>query len=569
MLGGFKEESRRLDIDIGDDHQVDELSLSPVFRTVSFVVGLGDQMAITGLTITAFLDDRRVAKTISDTMGRVEIELIERSHVLEISYPGYDRQEIRLEWDEDDAEFRIDGVSLPDVPTLILSRSKSPLFLAELQSKVAPKQTVVLDIEGGTPPYAVSFKNMPPASGSGAFITGTQVHLGDIGRTQETIVVTDSVGETIDRTIEVGAALVIEPAATTVAPGTAHRFRAFGGRPPYRFSSPTFTGLAIDPMTGIAIAPNEGARTRVVVEDANGAQAIAVLVTQRITNEAISPMLIERAALRGQSKHEIIAVNGAHNQIKVYTSDTMGLLSLHSMIALPESEQVDDLARVPRGHPIPNSPIENNSNPEDDHGYWPPKPKPWPQDYQRPDNEIWPEESNGRPMTSPSVDGSRTEDEDVLPERPEQLAYLSNGAVSAIGIIGSDDSGDIAEIARHSLDTDTGRAISVGLIDGETYIVVLTLAEIIVFKWSGTTLEETLRLAHSGRNVVGVGPAFMHRDLTGDGRPDLIYMSQRKNETDRWSEIHLVPSLYTFGQRPCLAQCPPLQPVDMPGYLGT
>ena len=161
---------------------------------------------------------------------------------------------------------------------------------ATAPSQLAPLGPGLVKAVGGTPPYAFAFEANPPASGGDAQLDplSGEFRLGSLGRTSESIRVTDARNETQLVTIEVGEALAIDPTRAVVDPAALADFDAVGGAPPYTFHIEGVTEDRVASDTGIFVAGGTGGRAAtVIVTDANGAEARAeVQVTLNFTSGA-------------------------------------------------------------------------------------------------------------------------------------------------------------------------------------------------------------------------------------------------------------------------------------------
>ena len=149
---------------------------------------------------------------------------------------------------------------------------------ATAPAQLSPLGSGLVKAVGGTPPYAFAFEVDPPATGGDATLDALsgEFRLGSIGRTTETIRVTDQRNETQVVTIEVGEALAIDPTRAVVDPAGLADFDAVGGAPPYTFRIEGVTEDRVASDTGIFVAGATGGRAAtVIVTDSNGAEARA------------------------------------------------------------------------------------------------------------------------------------------------------------------------------------------------------------------------------------------------------------------------------------------------------
>lgn len=138
----------------------------------------------------------------------------------------------------------------------------------------APKVTVNKDIKlsvtGGKPPYILN------VTGGGSVNSSTGIYTAGPTSGDVSLVVRDSTGLTLNRTIAVEAEagprpLTLSPVSVDVYISTSSTFTASGGVPPYTYSLTTGTVLgSINTTTGLYTAPVTIGKDTVTVQDSTG-----------------------------------------------------------------------------------------------------------------------------------------------------------------------------------------------------------------------------------------------------------------------------------------------------------
>jgi len=137
---------------------------------------------------------------------------------------------------------------------------------------VAPMESVPFVGLGGQPGYGFSV-----ASTTGGTIDARGLYRAGTGGGTDVVTVTDDNGQVATATVTVGPALSLSLLGTDVRPGTASFLVATGGKAPYRFGfaprGNRSLGTVGEPTGGYVPGLNVGARDRLMVTDAAGAQA--------------------------------------------------------------------------------------------------------------------------------------------------------------------------------------------------------------------------------------------------------------------------------------------------------
>lgn len=146
--------------------------------------------------------------------------------------------------------------------------------ISPLGPSVAPAGMVQFSATGGS---GTGFTFTLSKNNSGGVITATGAYTAGLtGKTVDTVLVTDSLGNTASTSVSVGGALAINPTMPTTPPLGTVTFTAVGGTAPYVFKLATNASGGTTDTAGHYTAGNTGSVTDVVtVTDSTGATASA------------------------------------------------------------------------------------------------------------------------------------------------------------------------------------------------------------------------------------------------------------------------------------------------------
>lgn len=112
---------------------------------------------------------------------------------------------------------------------------RGPDLFVNYVDHTTPLGSIDILVNGGVPPYEISFVHAVPRSGPNALITPDGKFIaGSVGRVTEEIMVRDSVNHEVAVSIDVGEGINIFPKSLRGAAGAFERIDITGGSPPYR-----------------------------------------------------------------------------------------------------------------------------------------------------------------------------------------------------------------------------------------------------------------------------------------------------------------------------------------------
>lgn len=141
---------------------------------------------------------------------------------------------------------------------------------------IAANNSATLSGAGGVPGYIYSL-----ISGPGSINASSGVYTSGGGTGVATLRVTDSLGNTFDRTLTVNPELAASPSSARLLTTVLSLFSATGGVPPYTYTMGFGSAGTISLMTGAYTAPNTASADTVIVTDAlgNTATSMVTIVT--------------------------------------------------------------------------------------------------------------------------------------------------------------------------------------------------------------------------------------------------------------------------------------------------
>ncbi|KYG62742.1 hypothetical protein AZI87_15785 [Bdellovibrio bacteriovorus] len=193
---------------------------------------------------------------------------------------------------------------------------------------IAANNSATLTGSGGVPGYSYSLVSGPGSIGAS---TGTYTSAGGTGTV--TLRVTDSLGNTFDRTLTVNPVLAASPASARLLTSTLSSFSATGGVPPYTYTMGVGSTGTISLMTGSYTAPNTASADTVIITDSLGNTATSLVdvvtsVSLAVNRSSMPPgVAVTFTASNGfpPYTYSIVSGGGSIDAISgVYSASTSG-----------------------------------------------------------------------------------------------------------------------------------------------------------------------------------------------------------------------------------------------------